>query len=77
MVQIRKNTPRRLKPAQDLARTLDAGLFKALGDPTRLLASLADLFSRAKDEGIGPDDLQAYARDLGAGARAAARGGTR
>ncbi len=46
--------------------------YRPLGDPTRLLASLADLFSRAKDEGIGPRDLQAYARDLGAGARAAA-----
>src|SRR5262249_16069997 len=46
--------------------------YRPLGDPTRLLASLADLFARAKDEGIGPEDLIGYARDLDAGARAAA-----
>ncbi|MET0771912.1 MAG: ATP-dependent helicase, partial [Candidatus Limnocylindrales bacterium] len=48
--------------------------YRPLGDPTRLLASLADLFTRAKDEGIAPDDLIGYARDLDAGSRAAAEG---
>jgi ArsR family transcriptional regulator len=36
MVQTSNNPSRRQRPAKDLARTLDAGLFKALGDPTRL-----------------------------------------
>ena len=42
MVQVSKQ-PVALKPAKELARTLDATLFKALGDPTRLhlLACLA------------------------------------
>src|SRR6188508_489670 len=48
--------------------------YRPLGDPTRLLASLADLFTRAKDEGIPPEDLMGYARDLDAGSRAAAEG---
>ena len=46
--------------------------YRPLGDPTRLLASLADLFARAKDEGSTPEDLIGYARDLDAGVRAAA-----
>lgn len=48
--------------------------YRPLGDPTRLLVSLADLFGRAKDQGIAPEDLMGYARDLDAGARAAADG---
>ena len=32
-----------------------------------------DLFARAKEEGLGPDDLAAYAAELEAGARAAWR----
>ena len=42
-----------------------------LGDPTRFLGSLADLFGRAKDAGVTPADLAAYAAELGAGAQAA------
>ncbi len=48
--------------------------YRPLGDPARLLGTLADLFGRAKDEGIAPEDLAGYARDLDAGARAAAVG---
>lgn len=48
--------------------------YRPLGDPTRLLTSLADLFGRAKDECIAPEDLMGYARDLEAGTRAAAEG---
>ncbi len=42
-----------------------------LGDPTRFLGSLADLFGRAKDAGVSPADLEAAARELAAGAGAA------
>ena len=42
-----------------------------LGEPTRFLGALVDLFARAKEEGIGPDDLSSYALALEAGARAA------
>ncbi len=42
-----------------------------LGDPTRFLGSLADLFGRAKDVGITPADLEAAALELAAGAAAA------
>ncbi len=48
--------------------------YRPLGDPARSLAALADLFTRAKDEGIAPEDLMGYARDLDAGTRAAAEG---
>lgn len=48
--------------------------YRPLGDPTRLLGALADLFSRAKDEDVAPDDLMGYARDLDLGSRAAAEG---
>jgi ArsR family transcriptional regulator len=46
MVQMSKKSPGRAKatgPSRNLAQSLDAGLFKALGDPTRLhlLACLA------------------------------------
>ncbi len=42
-----------------------------LGDPTRFAGSLVDLFTRAKEEGIRPEDMAAYAAELEAGARAA------
>ncbi|MEX1336012.1 MAG: ATP-dependent DNA helicase [Candidatus Limnocylindrales bacterium] len=48
--------------------------YRPLGDPTRFVGALVDLFGRAKEEGLGPDDLQAYAAELAAGARAAAAG---
>lgn len=32
-----------------------------LGDPTRFLGALVDLFQRAKDEGVSPEMLEAYA----------------
>jgi DNA helicase-2/ATP-dependent DNA helicase PcrA len=48
--------------------------YRPLGDPTRLLGALADLFGRAKDEAIEPQDLAEYARVLDAGARAAVGG---
>jgi DNA helicase-2/ATP-dependent DNA helicase PcrA len=48
--------------------------YRPLGDPARMLATLADLFTRAKDEGIAPEDLMGYARDLDAGSRAAVEG---
>src|SRR6478672_9347560 len=35
-----------------------------LGDPTRFLGALVDLFGRAKDEGISPEMLQASAQSL-------------
>ncbi len=45
-----------------------------LGDPTRFLGSLADLFGRAKDSGVTPEHLAGYAAALDAGARAALSG---
>ena len=42
-----------------------------LGDPTRFVGALADLFTKAKEEGIRPDELAVYAVELEAGARAA------
>ena len=45
-----------------------------LGDPTRFVGALVDLFGRAKEEGIGPGELAAYAVELHAGARAAMAG---
>lgn len=45
--------------------------YRPLADPTRFAAALVDLFARAKEEGISPDDLAAFAVDLEAGARAA------
>lgn len=38
--------------------------YRPLGDPTRFLGALVDLFSRAKDEGIEPDALARYATRL-------------
>ena len=57
-------------------RIFELGLerYRPLGDPTRFAGALVDLFSRAKEEGISPDDLAAYALDLEAGARAALSG---
>jgi DNA helicase-2/ATP-dependent DNA helicase PcrA len=51
----------------------DLGLerYLPLGDPTKFVGALADLFGRAKEEGITPDELAAYATELEAGARAA------
>jgi len=46
--------------------------YRPLGDPTRFAGALVDLFARAKEEGLGPDDLAAYAAELEAGARAVA-----
>lgn len=38
--------------------------FLPLGDPTRFLGDIAGYFSRAKDEALGPDELQTFAADL-------------
>lgn len=46
--------------------------YRPLGDPTRFLGALVDLFGRAKEEGLTPEDLLAYATELAAGTRAAA-----
>ena len=55
------------------ARIFELGLtrYRPLGDPTRFAGALVDLFARAKEEGLGPDDLAAYAAELEAGARSA------
>ncbi len=45
--------------------------YMPLGDPTRFVGALVDLFGRAKEEGISPEDLAAYATELDAGAHAA------
>jgi DNA helicase II / ATP-dependent DNA helicase PcrA len=47
--------------------TFELGLerYMPLGDPTRFLAALVDLFMRAKDEGITPEAYLAHARELG------------
>jgi len=42
-----------------------------LGDPTKFVGAMADLFGRAKEEGISPEDLAAFAAELDAGAKAA------
>lgn len=42
-----------------------------LGDPTRFAGALADMFGRAKEHGITPDELAGFARDLEAGTQAA------
>ncbi len=57
----------------------DLGLerFLPLGDPTRFLGALVDLFGRAKEEGVSPDELDAYAVELEAGAQAALAGAER
>ncbi len=45
--------------------------YLSLADPTRLLGALAELFARAKDEGITPAEYRSFAEELIAGARAA------
>ncbi len=54
----------------------DLGLerYRPLGDPTRFVGALVDLFGRAKEEGLASDDLKAYAAELEAGGRAAMAG---
>jgi DNA helicase-2/ATP-dependent DNA helicase PcrA len=42
-----------------------------LGDPTRFAGALADVFGRAKEQGITPEELAGFAIELEAGARAA------
>ena len=42
----------------------DLDMYRPLGDPTRFLAALATLFSRCKDEDIGPADYMAHADRL-------------
>jgi DNA helicase-2/ATP-dependent DNA helicase PcrA len=50
---------------------LDLDIYRPLGDPTRFLAALAALFSRLKDEDIGPDRYLEHAATLAAAAEAA------
>jgi DNA helicase-2/ATP-dependent DNA helicase PcrA len=50
---------------------LELDRLRPLGDPTRFLGALVDLFARAKEEGLGPGDLAAYATELETGALAA------
>ncbi len=38
--------------------------FRPLNDPTRFLEALATVFTRAKDEAVGPEEFQAYAQQL-------------
>ncbi|MBX3029377.1 MAG: ATP-dependent helicase [Chloroflexi bacterium] len=57
---------------RDALFTLGLDRYLPLGDPTRFLGALADVFARAKDEGIGPEDLAAWAHELAAGVRAVA-----
>lgn len=45
--------------------------FAPLAEPTRFVGALVDLFARAKEAGLGPDEIAACAHELGAGARAA------
>ena len=47
-------------------------LYRPLGDPTRFLDALATLFSRCKDEDIGPSTYAAYAERVSAEAAALA-----
>jgi DNA helicase II / ATP-dependent DNA helicase PcrA len=45
--------------------------YRPLGDPTRFLSALAGLFSRCKDEDVGPASYQAFALAALEGAKAA------
>jgi DNA helicase II / ATP-dependent DNA helicase PcrA len=38
--------------------------YRPLGDPTRFLSALVTLISRLRDENVGPDEYEAYARSL-------------
>src|ERR1035437_9952628 len=48
--------------------------YRPLGDPTRFLGALATLFSRCKDEDVGPEAYTAFAADLTAAAASAPAG---
>ena len=48
--------------------TLGLERYRPLGDPTRFLGALVDLFGRAKEESVTPDDLSGYAARLAAAA---------
>ncbi len=50
---------------------LELDAYRPLGDPTRFLAALAALFSRLKDEDIGPEEYRAHAAALTTAAEAA------
>jgi DNA helicase-2/ATP-dependent DNA helicase PcrA len=43
---------------------LELDRFRPLGDPTRFLGALANLFSRCKDEDVSPADYRAHAETL-------------
>ncbi len=43
---------------------LELDVYRPLGNPTRFLAALAALFSRLKDEDIGPEEYRAHATGL-------------
>ncbi len=43
---------------------LDLAEYRPLGDPTRFLSALVDLFQRAKDEGVTPEEYEAHAARL-------------
>ncbi len=49
---------------------LDLDAYRPLGDPTRFLAALAALFSRLKDEDVGPEEYRAHAAALTTAAEA-------
>ena len=50
--------------------------YRPLGDPTRFLSALASVFSRCKDEDIGPSAYLAFAEALAAQAAAASESGS-
>jgi DNA helicase-2/ATP-dependent DNA helicase PcrA len=50
--------------------------YRPLGDPTRFLAALATLFSRCKDEDVGPQAYKEFAAEMLARAAAADEGQT-
>jgi DNA helicase-2/ATP-dependent DNA helicase PcrA len=51
----------------------DLGLerYRPLGDPTRFVGAMVDLFARAKEQGVAPAALRDYAGELEAGVAAA------
>jgi DNA helicase-2/ATP-dependent DNA helicase PcrA len=73
----RPDDPRVIGQAQAIVllrdNIFDLGLerYRPLGDPTRFVGALVSFFGRAKEQGIGPADLAAYAGELEAGTRAA------
>jgi len=72
----RADDPRVIGRAQAIVlmrdNIFDLGLerYRPLGDPTKFVGALVDLFGRAKEEGIAPRELSAYAAELDAGSRA-------